>query len=539
MDDQTIGVLGAGTMGAGIAQVALARGRRVRLFDVAEAGLAKARAGIDQGLGKLVEKGKLGSEEREAALARLLPTTRLEDLADAEVVIEAVPEDLALKRDLLARLEAICAPTALLATNTSSLPVTAIAGGLARPDRVVGLHFFNPAPLMALVEVIRGEATSDAASARAFKLAEDLGKTPILAADTPGFVVNRVARPYYGEALRLVGDHGAAPGEVDRALTACAGFKMGPFALMDLIGIDVNLAVTESVWRAFYDEPRFRPHPLQRRMVDAGRLGRKSGRGFFDPAVAGGASAAAGPAARRLRLVFAGDATTVAAWASRYAAAGHQVDVLGGGPLPARLDGVDGAFELGWTTSADRAERRLRLAMALPPHAWIASDDLAASALEIEAATGRTAWRVGTWPGGHGEDAPGVEVALPEDAQDGARHAAAEAIAALGREAVFVPDLPGLVVPRTLAMLVNEAAFAVEAGVATPEAIDLAMRLGTGYPLGPLAWGDLIGPARVVGLLHVLREAFGERHRAAPWLVRRAAAGLPLVGAAEAERVAY
>lgn len=538
MGESTIGVIGAGTMGAGIAQVALERGYRARLYDVAEPGLEKARQAIAQGLARLVEKGRLAPAERDAALARLLPTTTLADLADADVVIEAVPEDLALKRDLFVRLEAVVAKTALLATNTSSLPVTAIAGPLARPERVVGLHFFNPAPLMALVEVIRGEATSDEAAAAARALAEALGKTPVLAADTPGFVVNRVARPFYGEALRLVGDHGADPLAVDRALTQVAGFKMGPFALMDLIGIDVNLAVTESVWRAFYEEPRFRPHPLQRRMVDAGRLGRKSGRGFYpyggEPAVA-----PVGPPPRggRLSLVFMGAATLVAAWASRYAAAGHRVEVLGEGPLPASLDDVDGAFELGWAAAAERTDRRTRLAGMLPPHAWIASDDLAVSALAIEAATGRTAWRLGTFPGGR-EDRAGMEIALPEDAHEGAREAALRAAAALGREAVFVPDLAGLVVPRTLAMLVNEAAFAVEAGVATPEAIDLAMRLGTGYPHGPLAWGDLIGPARVVGLLQTLRDAFGERYRPAPWLVRRAAAGLPLAAAAEADPIA-
>ncbi len=538
MSESTIGVIGAGTMGAGIAQVALERGFRTRLYDVAEAGLDKARQAIVKGLDKSVEKGRLAPHDREAALTRLLPTTVLEDLADADVVIEAVPEDLALKRELFALLEAVVAPTALLATNTSSLPVTAIAGSLLRPERVVGLHFFNPAPLMALVEVIRGEATSDAAADRARSLAEALGKTPVMAADTPGFVVNRVARPYYGEALRLVGDHGATPSTVDRALTLVAGFKMGPFALMDLIGIDVNLAVTESVWRAYYDEPRFRPHPLQRRMVDAGRLGRKAGRGFYsygdEPVPAAWPPASRGA---KLSLVFMGTASLVAAWASRYAAAGHRVQVLGDSPLNEPLDGVDGAFELGWASVAERVERRTRLAEVLPPAAWIASDDLAASALEIESATGRTAWRVGTWAG-YQDDATGIEVALPEDAQDGARAAAAGAIAALGRDAVFVPDLPGLVVPRTLAMLVNEAAFAVEAGVATPDEIDLAMRLGTGYPHGPLAWGDLIGPARVVGLLQALREAFGERYRPAPWLVRRAAAGLPLAVGAEPERVA-
>lgn len=517
-------------MGAGIAQVALAAGASVRLQDVSAVGLDRAQASIQAGLAKLVEKGRLSAEARDAALTRLVTSTGLDVLADATLVIEAAPEDLALKRELFARLEDLCGPETLLATNTSSIPVTQIASGAKLPGRVVGIHFFNPAPLMALVEVIRGGRTDEATMARAVAFAEACGKSPVVAADRPGFVVNRVARPFYGEALRLVGDHGAVPAAVDRALTGCLGFKMGPFALMDLIGIDVNLAVTESVWRAYYEEPRFRPHPLQRAMVDAGRLGRKTGEGFYTyPDGAPGASTPprVPPTDQPLRLVFCGGATAIAAHATRWNAAGHHVDVLGDGPLCAQLDGVDGAFELGDAPPAVRAARRARLAERLPGGAWLASDDLECSALAIGAATGRTAWRFATWPAAT-EGHFAVEVALPEDAPPDFAGTVTGVLARVGAEPVFVPDLPGLVGPRTLAMLVNEAAYAVEEGVADAPGIDLAMRLGTGYPLGPLAWGDLIGPDRVVALLQILREAFGERYRPAPWLVRRAAAQLPL-----------
>ena len=277
----TIGVVGAGTMGAGIAQVAATAGHAVLLFDVDPHGLARATAAVGGFLERAVAKGTLEGTERDAIQARLSTTTDLAALAAAGVVIEAVPERLDLKRDLFAQLEAIVAPEAVLATNTSTLSVAAIAAGLARPERACGMHFFNPAPLMALVEVVRGPATGEGTLARVVALARAWSKEPVVVGDTPGFIVNRVARPFYGEALRLVGDGHADVATVDR-LARDAGFAMGPFELMDLIGIDVNLAAATSVWEGFFHEPRFRPHPLQRAMVESGRLGRKTGRGYYE-----------------------------------------------------------------------------------------------------------------------------------------------------------------------------------------------------------------------------------------------------------------
>jgi len=275
-----VGVVGAGTMGAGIAQVAAAAGHPVRLYDVADAAVERGLGGIAAALERLVAKGRMAEEARVGLLGRIAPTTALGDLADAAIVVEAAPEDLALKQDLFGRLEALLSDDAILATNTSTLSVAAIGAALRRPERCCGMHFFNPAPVMPLVEVIRGPATSDEVAQRVMALARAWGKEPIAARDAPGFVVNRVARPFYGEALRLYGEGAAGVEAIDR-LARDAGFPMGPFELMDLIGIDVNLAAATSVWEGFFGEPRFRPHPIQRAMVDSGRLGRKTGRGYY------------------------------------------------------------------------------------------------------------------------------------------------------------------------------------------------------------------------------------------------------------------
>ncbi len=278
---RTAAVLGAGTMGAGIAQVCALHGLDVALYDVttelAEAGLFRIRLSVEKG----VELRKTTSEAAAIALGRLRPVAALEACAAADLVIEAVVEDLAVKRDLFARLDALLRPEALLASNTSSLSISALAAATQRPERVLGLHFFNPPLLMALVEVVRGDRTSDATLEAGLAFARALGKTPVVCADTPAFIVNRVARPFYGEALRLLGEQAADPATVD-ALVRSLGFKMGPFELIDLIGVDVNFAVTQSVYHAFFEDPRYRPHPIQRRMVEAGRLGRKAGRGFFE-----------------------------------------------------------------------------------------------------------------------------------------------------------------------------------------------------------------------------------------------------------------
>lgn len=278
-----VGVVGAGTMGRGIAQVAATYGHPVWLHDCNPQALTEAHAHLRGILSRLVEKNKLAPGQDAEILGRI--TFLYEDLqpmTSCGLIIEAIVEDLSAKQTLFAQLEQKLAPEAILATNTSSLSVTAIAAACQRPERVLGLHFFNPAPLMPLVEVVPGLVTDPDVVRRACTWMEAWGKTPVIARDTPGFIVNRIARPFYGEALRMLEEGLADVPTIDWAMRTLGGFRMGPFELMDLIGNDINFRVTETLWKAFFYEPRYRPSFIQQRMVEAGRLGRKTGIGFYD-----------------------------------------------------------------------------------------------------------------------------------------------------------------------------------------------------------------------------------------------------------------
>ena len=280
MEINTLAVVGAGTMGLGIAQLGIQHGLPTILFDLSATALEKAQSAIAAGLGKLVEKGKITAEARDAALARLTATTELSEVK-ADCIIEAVVERLDVKHKLFQQLAELNGPAAILASNTSSLPITQLGAPITNPERVVGMHFFNPAPLMPLVEIISGVATSPAVADAVEALALRLGKTPVRAADAPGFIVNRVARHYYVESLKIV-EENVAPFQVVDELLEASGFKMGPFRLMDLIGVDTNFSVTSAMFNSFHQDGKFRPSRIQQQKVDAGHHGRKTGRGFYN-----------------------------------------------------------------------------------------------------------------------------------------------------------------------------------------------------------------------------------------------------------------
>ncbi len=501
-----VGITGAGTMGSGIALAALASGLAVTLQDVAPEMLERARQYLEKYLSR---KG------REAALQHLRLTTRLEDLADADVVIEAVPERLELKQEIFRRLDELCAPTAVLASNTSTLPITAIAAATSTPERVAGMHFFNPAAVMPLVEVVRGARTGDETVRTLVALAERMGKTPVVTRDTPGFIVNRVARPFYLEALRLLGEGVATHEEIDRVVELGGGFRMGPFRLMDLIGIDVNLASTTSIYEQTFHEPRFRPHPLQQQMVQQNALGRKTGRGFYRYDEEAAAEAPSPPEITpQSGTVWISPGTWAPGLAELCQEAGYTVaHEPEGGPVAAVV--VAGREE-------DMREHVRWFDERLPAGAPLLCQAADVTVGEIATWVGRPERLVG-FDGlffAHGRVA--TLVASPMLAED-ARAAVETFVRGLGRLPVWIEDAPALILPRIVFTLANEAFFAIGEGVADGKTIDRAMKLGSNYPQGPVAWAEEFGYTRVLAVLDHLRAEYGEeRYRAAPLLRRLA-----------------
>lgn len=278
----SIGIVGAGTMGAGIAHIAALNKCAVQLYDINEEVIRRGVERINFEMKRSVDKSKISEEDMKQAMNRIKKRTNINDLDTCDIIIEAVLEDLRVKKDLFKKLDQIAHHTTILATNTSSLSVTSIAAATKKPERVVGMHFFNPVHLMKLVEIVKGALTSEETSKRATEIAHALGKRTVQTKDTPGFIVNRVARPFYGEAFRILNEGVASVHEIDRIVKLSGGFKMGPFELMDLIGNDVNFSVTESVYQQMYHDPRFQPSPLQRQMVEAGLLGKKTKKGFYN-----------------------------------------------------------------------------------------------------------------------------------------------------------------------------------------------------------------------------------------------------------------
>lgn len=467
LDNARLLVVGAGLMGAGIAQVAAQAGHDVLLFDTRAGAAAAARDKLALTLDGLVAKGKLTAEAAQATLARITP---VDALAPVDLVIEAIVENLDIKRALFADLEALLADDAVIATNTSSISVTALARGMWRPERLVGMHFFNPVPLMKLVEVVSGLGTAPEVAQAIHDLAGRWGKTAVHARSTPGFIVNRIARPYYAEALMLLQERAAAPEVIDACLRS-AGFRMGPCELMDLIGHDTNFAVTQSVFAANFFDRRFTPSLVQQELVDAGFLGRKSGRGFYR---------------------YPEGAPTLPIFSIAPPRAGRLV-VHGRGLLAERF-----------AASVPEALRAL-------DSDWVG---LEVDGRQLRFTDGRRARDFG--PGAAVFDlplAPSGDIAYAGDAKT------AEWLTRLGLTPREVADLPGLVVARTIAMLVNEAADAVSQGVCDEAGADAAMKLGVNYPAGPFEWLAFWGAEPVVRLLDRLDQHYrGERYRVSPYL---------------------
>ena len=497
LQDTPVLVIGAGIMGAGIAQVAAQAGHAVFLFDLRDGAAAEAKVKLAATLAGLVAKGRVDDAAAQCTLARIQPVVTLQDAASARLVIEAIVEQLDAKRSLFQQLEGVLGDTAVLATNTSSISVTAIANGLKHAGRLVGMHFFNPVPLMKLVEVVSGLQTSPAVADAIFALAQAWGKTAVHARSTPGFIVNRIARPYYAEALALLQEQAATPVVIDACLRA-AGFRMGPCELMDLIGHDTNFAVTQSVFEANFFDKRYVPSGVQREMVDGGLLGRKSGRGFF----AYPAADAALPVA-----VHAAPGTA------------REVTVHGSGAIADHLHAAatKALTAQGWGPARESASGWVGLV--IDGAVLCVSDGRSAS--ELAAVHDTPDVVVFDRPVGAPVPGAALACASAEGASAAWRVEAPLWLAALGFAPQAVADTPGLIVTRTLAMLINEGADAVQQGVCTPAGADAAMKLGVNYPQGPFEWLATWRADGVINVLDALDACYrGERYRVSPWLRR-------------------
>ena len=494
----TVGVVGAGQMGRGIAQLFAANGHPVQLFDVADGAARAAHAAIQKGLDQRVQRGKLAAADASATLDRITVAESLQALSISGLVVEAVVEDLAVKRTLFAALEEIVSPSAILTSNTSSLSVTAIARDLNHPGRLAGLHFFNPAPVMRVVEVVRASRTDATVIDRLVGIVDRLGHKPVVAADTPGFIVNHAGRALTTEGIRLAADGVADTTTIDRIVTDTLGLRLGPFQFLDLVGLDVFEAVTRRMSDAYWGEPRFHAHPWVEQRVAAGLLGRKVDEGFYryeggKRIVPRESEVPQGPI-RPAWVSQKGDREAANWLRSRLTAANVQLD---DGVRP-RAESTCLVLPIGDDATTAALDEHL------PADQTVAVDP-------ISCGTGRLTLMA----------APGTPLST-----------LGSACALLGRVGVplsVIADTHGFVAQRVAAMIVAVAAQMAQQRIAEPAAIDMAVTLGLGYPNGPFALGDRIGARRIARILDRAHAATGDpRYRPVPWITRRASLDLPL-----------
>jgi len=497
-NQQVIGVVGGGAMGRGIVQLFAEAGHAVRVYDAAEGAAAKAQQFVADMIGRAVDKGRYTREQADALIGRIRPAAALADLADSDVVIEAIVEDIGVKQKVFAAIEDVVSERAIIASNTSSLVVAEIAAHCRQPGRVAGLHFFNPVPLMKVVEIIAAVRTTPATVEVLCSLIAGTGHRAVIAADQPGFLVNHAGRGLYTEGLRVLEEQVASPAEVDRLLREAAGFRMGPFELLDLTGLDVSGKVMESIYDQFQQEPRFRPSSLLRPRIAAGLYGRKTGEGWYvydahSKTVVQGTARVPPPLAPDLKLWIDGAADQRESIAELARAAGAKL-----------------------TESADDADL-----LVVQPWGWDASSYAVDQGLDANKLVAL-------------DPLPGLDrhrtLMLSAVTTPVARDAALALFGTGGAKLTLINDSPGFVLQRILATIVNIAANIAQRGIASVADIEDAVRLGLGYPQGPLSWGDSIGGARVLSILKNMQAVTGDpRYRPSPWLTRRVGLGLSLL----------
>ena len=501
-----IGIVGTGAMGRGIAQIAAQAGILVKLHDALPGAAANARETLANTLNGLATKGKLSTEASAAAIAKLEVVGDLRALAPCHVVIEAIVENLEIKRQLFAQIEDIVAADCILATNTSSLSVTSIAAGCRRPERVGGFHFFNPVPLMKIVEVIDGLLTAPWVAEALLALGRRMGHSAVQAKDTPGFIVNHAGRGFVTEALRVLGEGIADFQDIDAIMREAAGFRMGPFELLDLTGLDVSQPVMESIYHQYYEEARYRPSVLAAQRLAGGLLGRKSGRGFYsyNNGVKETLPEIAVPKDLPTEVWIS---PTNPPWAARIATVAQAAGVPVDTEITPSSDALCIVTPLGGDTTAEV------IRLGLDARRTVAVDGLFGLTAEAAKPARRTL----------------MSTPLTSPAMRAAAHAL---FAADGSPVSLIRDSAGLVAQRIVACIVNIGCDIAQQRIASPADIDRAVTLGLGYPQGPLALGDALGTHNILSILETMYAFYGDpRYRPSPWLKRRALLGASLLTA--------